>query len=51
MTDSSGNKNSHCHLAWLIRDNPHLLKAVHEGHCSDGRTFDKLSADDYKDCP
>ena len=33
---------SDCHLAWLIRDNRHLLAAVYKGTCSNGTTFQQL---------
>ena len=45
------NKSINCQLAWLIRDNPHLVKALHEARCVNGRTFNDLSPDDFKDCP
>lgn len=31
-----------CHLPWLIRDNPDLLKAVTGGRCINGTKFRQL---------
>jgi len=42
--------NCDCHLAWLIRDNRHLLKAVHFGQCSNGTTFEDLNANGFAHC-
>lgn len=39
-----------CHLAWLIRDNSNLLKAVEGGACSNGTAFNQLNPDGYNDC-
>ena len=39
-----------CHLAWLIRDNRHLMKAI-SGQCSNGTVFEDLMSNDYADCP
>jgi hypothetical protein len=43
-----------CHLAWIIRDNRHLLLAVdNDAPCSNGTWLSELSIlpDDYYDCP
>jgi len=37
-------------LAWLIRDNRHLLKAVAGGQCSNGTAFENVTLNDA-DCP
>ena len=42
---------SDCHLAWLIRDNPHLLTPIISGTCSNGTTFALLKAIGYANCP
>ncbi|KAK4009002.1 hypothetical protein OUZ56_014130 [Daphnia magna] len=39
-----------CHLAWLIRDKPHLLKRVFGGRCSNGTQFEDLKPEGYHDC-
>jgi len=39
-----------CHLAWLIRDNRHLLKVVDGGTCSNGTTFEQLDPNGFKNC-
>jgi len=39
-----------CHLAWLIRDNPHLLTVVHDGHCSNGTRFAQLRHSGFNHC-
>lgn len=39
-----------CHLAWLIRDNRHLMKAI-SGQCSNGTVFEDLMSNAYADCP
>ena len=41
----------HCHLAWLIRDNPHLLIAIDRPTCLDGRQFKDLDPKAFADCP
>lgn len=38
------------HLAWLIRDNRHLLRAIVGGQCSNGTSFQSLFLNDA-DCP
>ena len=40
-----------CHLAWLVRDSPRLMKCIYGAKCSNGNTFDQLDSDDYKSCP
>jgi hypothetical protein len=40
-----------CHLAWLIRDNRHLLPAVYQGTCSDGKKFRELNPKAFATCP
>jgi len=39
-----------CHLAWLIRDNRHLLSAI-GGQCSNGTLFDYLDPNAFTDFP
>ncbi|XP_057375831.2 uncharacterized protein LOC130696745 [Daphnia carinata] len=39
-----------CHLAWLIRDKPHLLTRVFGGRCSNGTQFEDLKPEGYHDC-
>ena len=42
--------SDHCHLAWLIRDNWHLLQAVAEGaQCSNETYFSTLNG--FDNCP
>ena len=38
-----------CHLAWLIRDNRHLLQTVHNGRCLNGTRFEDLDTNTI--CP
>lgn len=41
-----------CHLAWIIwRDSRDLSDYIHNGKCSNGTSFHKLSAEGLKDCP
>ena len=41
-----------CHLAWIIRENRHLLKAVRDAQCSNGiPLIDLQLPDNYADCP
>ena len=40
-----------CHLAWLIRDNPDLLKAVTGGRCINGTKFKQLDPNGFNHCP
>ena len=42
MTDAIDCKTDPCHLAWLIRDNPNLLKVVGNGRCTDGTRFEDI---------
>ena len=42
FTDAIDCKNDPCHLAWLIRDNPNLLKVVGNGRCADGTRFEDI---------
>ena len=44
-------ENDLCHLAWLIRDNRHLLPAVYLATCSNGTTFQQLDSNAYNSCP
>ena len=39
-----------CHLAWLIRDYPHLMRSIVGGQCSNGTSFQSLFLNDA-DCP
>ena len=40
-----------CHLAWLIWENPNLLKAVGGGQCFNGTWFFDLDPKAYENCP
>ena len=40
-----------CHLAWLLRDNRHLLQTVMFGKCSNGTWFTDLDPDAFANCP
>ena len=42
---------SDCHVSWLIRDNRHLISAVHGGKCSNETAFQELDPLGYADCP
>lgn len=39
-----------CHLAWLIRDNPNLLRYVKYGECSNGTLFENLNPFGFENC-
>ena len=39
-----------CHLSWLIRDNPDLLKSVTGGRCSNGTKFEQLNPNGFNNC-
>jgi hypothetical protein len=39
-----------CHLAWLIRDNHHLLDRVYGGQCSNGTYFSSLNPQGFASC-
>ena len=41
ITDAINCQDDPCHLAWLVRDNRHLLAAV-RATCSDGTAFSDL---------
>ena len=44
----------HCHMAWIIRNNRHLLDAFVESSpptCSDDTSFDSLDPDGFDNCP
>ena len=43
--------NCDCHLAWLIRDNRHLLPGVIYGKCSNGTSFKDLDPNGFASCP
>ena len=43
--------SDYCHLAWLIRDNRHLLQFVPFGTCSYGTQFEDLDPNRFTDCP
>ncbi len=43
--------SDHCHLAWLLRDNPRLLVSVYGAQCSNGTTFRALDPAGFKNCP
>ena len=43
--------SDHCHLAWLIRDNPHLLVSVYGATCSNGTAFNALNPNGFTNCP
>lgn len=47
MIDTIDCEKDVCHLAWLIRDNRHLLSAVSRGKCSNGTTFEKLDPEGF----
>ena len=40
-----------CHLAWLIRDNRHMLHFVSNATCSNGVKFKMLDPSSYDICP
>ena len=40
-----------CHLAWLIRDNRHLLAPIYGATCSNGTQFTQLISNDFSHCP
>ena len=47
------NCSDHCHLAWLLGDNRHLLDVLSEmpPACSKGTLFIDLNPDEFDDCP
>ena len=42
MIDPIDCKSDPCHLAWLVRDNRHLLASISGGKCSDGTELKNL---------
>ena len=57
-TDRVDCETDPCHLAWLIRDNPHFIKNVktyYSGNttptCTNGTRFVDLNPNAYNDCP
>ena len=53
LTDPLDCSTDKCHLAWLIRDNPNLLKYVVDATCSNGTLFTDLKPADFdaQNCP
>lgn len=43
--------SDHCHLAWLIRDNRHLINLLYDAKCSSGKEFEELDPNNFNDCP
>ena len=39
-----------CNIAWLIRDNRHLLPSILGGTCSNFTPFEDLNPGEYLDC-
>ena len=43
--------DDHCHLAWLLRDNPQFLERIAFGQCANGTRFESLDPAGFTDCP
>ena len=39
------------HMIWLLRDNRHLLKQIHDGKCTNGNTFQEVEMQLFDHCP
>jgi len=40
-----------CHLAWLTRDNPQLMKALPHAMCSNGIHLNEIDSAVFSNCP
>ena len=41
-----------CHLAWIVRDNPHfIIKAAKDAKCSNGVKFSQFRREEFANCP
>ena len=51
ITDPIDCTSDPCHMAWLIRDNPSLMRHVYYANCSNGTRFEDLDRNGYNNCP